>query len=79
MQNFTDFVNNCHLVELEYFRLLYTWFNKIREYSSIFEKLDRDLTNDQWIIYFRDAGVENLPIIGSNHVPIVLHLDQKKL
>ena len=63
-------------MELESFELSYTWFNKRRESSSIFEKLDKVLINDHWIIHFRDARVENLPIIGSDHGPIVLHLDK---
>ena len=45
----------------------------------MFEKLDRVLINDQWILDFRDARVENLFIIGSNHGPIGLHLDKKKM
>ena len=64
-------------MELESFGLPCTWFNKRRESSSIFKKLDRVLTNDQWILNFRDARVENLPIIGSNHGLIVLHLNKK--
>ena len=70
MKFFAEFINNCQLMELESFELLYTSF------SSIFEKLDRVLINDQWIIHFRDANVENIPIIGSYHRPIVLHLDK---
>ena len=79
MQNFANFIDNCHLLELESFGLPYTWFNKRRYFSSIFEKLDRVLINDQWIHSFRDARAENLPIIGSNHRPIVLHLDKRDI
>ena len=70
MHNFAKFINNSHLMELESFGLPYTWFNKRRASSSIFEKIDRVLINDQWILHFRDARVENLPIIGSDHGPI---------
>ena len=66
-------------MELESFGLPYTWFNKRRESSSIFKKLDRVLINDQWIIHFRDARVENLLIIGSDYGSIVFNLDKKKL
>ena len=47
MHNFTEFIDNCHLMEFESFGLPYTWFNKGRESSSIFEKLDRVLIDDQ--------------------------------
>ena len=77
MQNFADLIDNCHLLELESFGLPYTWFNKTRDSSSIFEKLDRVLINDQRIYSFRDARVENLPIIGSNRGPIDLHQDKR--
>ena len=29
--------------------------------------------------YFKDARVENLPIIGSDHGPVVLHLDRRNI
>ena len=77
MQDFAEFIDDCNLMELESFGLPYTWFNKRRESLSIFEKPDRVLTNDQWILYFRDSRVENLPIIGLDHGPIVLNLDKK--
>lgn len=45
IQDFTNFVNNYPLLELECFTP-YTWFNKRKEVSFIFEKLDRVLIND---------------------------------
>ena len=62
-------------MELESFGLPYTWFNKRRGSSSIFEKLDKVLINDQWLLDFRYVRVENL--LGLDHGPIVLHLDKK--
>ena len=50
-----------------------------RNSSSIFEKLDRVLINDQWLLVFRDARVENLPIIGSDHGTIVLYLNKRNI
>ena len=79
MQNFSNFIDNYHLLELESFDLTYIWFNKRRDSSSIFEKLNRVLINDQWFYSFKNARVENPPIIGSNHGPIVLHLDKRDI
>ena len=76
MHMFAEFIDECQLLELESYGLPYTWFNKRNSSSSIFKKLDRVLINDQWIYSFRDARVENLPIIGPDHGPIVLHLDK---
>ena len=77
MHNFFEFIDNSHLMELESFGLPYTWFNKMRESSSIFQKIDRVLIHDQWILHFRDARVENILIIGSDQGPIILYLDKK--
>ena len=41
--------------------------------------MDRVLINDHWLLVYRDARVENLPIIGSDHGPIVLHLDKRNI
>lgn len=77
MHDFAEFINNCHLLELGSFGLPFTWFNKRGDTSSIFENLDRGLINQQQIYSFEDARVENLPIIGSDHGSIVLHLDKR--
>ena len=74
MQDFVDFIDNCQLLDLESFGLPYTWFNKRKDSASIFEKLDRVLIKEQWSSFIKDSRVQNLPIIGSNHGPIVLHL-----
>ena len=45
MKNFVDFIDDYELLELESFGLPYTWFNKRRDSSSIFEKLDEVFCN----------------------------------
>ena len=57
MHMFAEFIDECQLLELESYGLPYTWFNKRSDSSSIFEKLDRVLINDQWIYSFRDSRV----------------------
>ena len=64
MLDFAEFIYSCHQLELESFGLPFTWFNKRSDSSSIFEKLDRILINEQWIYSCRDSRVENLPILG---------------
>ena len=78
MHDFVEFIDSCYLLELESFGLPFTWFNKSCDSSSIFEKLGKVLINEQWLYSFKDARVENLPIIGSDHGSIVLHLDKRK-
>ena len=77
MQDFGDFIDNCQLLDLELFKLPYTWFNKRKDSASIFEKLDRVLINEQWSSFIKDSRVENLLIIGSDHGLIVLHFEKR--
>ena len=77
MQDFGDFIDKYHLLDLESFGLPYTWFNKRKDSASIFEKLDMVLINEQWSSFINDSKVENLLIIGSDHGPIVLHLEKR--
>ena len=44
---------------------------------EVIKKLDRVLINEQWSSFIKDSRVENLPIIGSDHGPIVLHLKKR--
>ena len=46
MHDFVDFIDSCHLLELQSFGLPFTWFNKRDGSDSIFEKLDRVLINE---------------------------------
>ena len=76
MHDFPEFIDSCHLLELESFGLPFTWFNKRGDSSSIFEKMDMVLINEQSIYSFKVARIENLPIIRFDHGPIVLDLDK---
>lgn len=38
----------------------------------IFERLDRTVVNDSWLLQFPEASLENFPILDSDHGPIVL-------
>lgn len=78
LQDSGNFIDSCHLLELESFGLPYTWFNKRKDSSIIFEKLDRVLVDDCWIPFIKDSGVKSLPI-GSNHGPVVLHIDRRTM
>ena len=79
MQDFGEFIDSYHLLELESFGLPYNWFHKSKDSSSIFEKLDRVLINEQWSSSIKDSRVENLSIIGFDHGLIVLHLEKRIL
>lgn len=60
---------------------LFTWKNHRSVASLIKERLDYDVCNPQWCIEFPKVGVVNLPILGSNLMPILLDtaLEREKL
>ena len=55
----------------------FTWTNKHRDHTVIFEKLDRACANTNWLSAFPDTEVENLPIYGSDHGPICVSFSHK--
>ncbi|XP_061993561.1 uncharacterized protein LOC133711457 [Rosa rugosa] len=78
MLNFCDFLNNENLFSLRAFGLPYTWTNKHEDDSLIFERLDRACVNTSLLNDCPDIKLENLPIIGSDHGPICLTLNNIK-
>ncbi|XP_062026488.1 uncharacterized protein LOC133742823 [Rosa rugosa] len=52
--------------------LPFTWSNKHRDNTVIYERLDRVTANPNWFQLFPDCTLQNLPIVGSDHGPILL-------
>lgn len=75
MLNFCEFLNSSGLVSLRATGLPFTWTNKHSDDSVIFERLDRAVVNANFLNSFPNAKLENLPIIGSDHGPIYLSLN----
>ncbi|XP_062021440.1 uncharacterized protein LOC133738015 [Rosa rugosa] len=72
MRNFIHFLNSINVCSLSAEGLPFTWSNKHSDQSLIFERLDRVVANPHWLNLFPFATLENLPISGSDHGPIVL-------
>ncbi|KAL6190619.1 hypothetical protein ACLB2K_037013 [Fragaria x ananassa] len=72
MHNFVSFLNNINVTSLPAEGLPFTWSNKHQDQTTIFEKLDRVVANPSWLQIFPSACVENLPMVGSDHSPVVL-------
>lgn len=50
----------------------YTWTNKRSGWANSKERIDRAFANQQWVMLFPRAVVKHLPLLASNHAPIVL-------
>uniref|UniRef100_A0A2N9EFY2 Endonuclease/exonuclease/phosphatase domain-containing protein n=1 Tax=Fagus sylvatica TaxID=28930 RepID=A0A2N9EFY2_FAGSY len=68
-------LSNLSLLLVEAKGLSYTWMNKRKGNDFVMEKLDRAFANIDWFESYPNCLVTNLPIIGSNHGPIILDTD----
>ncbi|OMP12130.1 reverse transcriptase [Corchorus capsularis] len=70
LQCFRNMMDTCGLFDLHYQGQRFTWLDK-RE-SLIKERIDRAIANMQWMETFAKTQVFNLPIVGSDHSPILV-------
>ncbi|PNT71164.1 hypothetical protein BRADI_2g23916v3, partial [Brachypodium distachyon] len=75
MHCFNHFVKRCGLVDLGFNGPAYTWCNKRFTSKLVFERLDRCLANAGWCDRFPNTNVYNLPILLSDHAPILTITD----
>lgn len=76
---FNNFLHTNNLMDISHIGLPYTWWNSRLEDQAIVERLDRALANPVWLSIYKEAYVENLPIIGSDHGPMLLFLSNQVL
>ncbi|KAK9265469.1 hypothetical protein L1049_012595 [Liquidambar formosana] len=77
INDFMEFIDRCNLIDIGHIGLPYTWYNKREGIDAIFERLDRVLVNLDWLNDYPNAWVDNLPIMGSDHGPILLVTDKE--
>ena len=63
------------LIPIDSKGLPFTWMNKRQGDDFVMEKLDRAFANTEWMEHFSHTVVRNLPIIRSDHGPIILDTD----
>jgi exonuclease III len=74
---FNSIIEMHGLIELDLSDRLYTWSNN--RSNPTFEKLDRFLVNPDWDLMFHNATVRGLDRSLSDHVPLVLQTEEKKI
>ncbi|XP_037479647.1 uncharacterized protein LOC119356771 [Triticum dicoccoides] len=75
MYAFHSMLKICGFFDLGYSGPAYTWTNKRFSSKPIYERLDRCLVNPDWSELFPNTNVFNLPIIFSDHAPILISTD----
>ena len=75
MHAFRSLVKNCGLFDIGYSGPAYTWRGRHNTSKPIHRHLDRCLVNSQWCSFYPNTKVLNLPIILSDHAPILISTD----
>ncbi|WVZ63451.1 hypothetical protein U9M48_013082 [Paspalum notatum var. saurae] len=78
ISNFCAWIKECGLFYLGFHGPAYTWSNKRFSSFPTFQRLDRCLANSDWITTFPNTDVYHLPMLYSDHCPILLNIDSKK-
>jgi endonuclease/exonuclease/phosphatase family metal-dependent hydrolase len=78
MNSFCTHVKRCGFVDLGYDGPAYTWTNK--HFSSIptYERLDRCFGNAEWCVMYPATTIYHLPMLYSDHAPILAVLDSPR-
>lgn len=71
--NFREWKLHNRLIDIPFHGVDFTWTNNRKEKEAIYERLDKAFCNLQWRDNFPQAEVWNLPILISDHSPIILH------
>jgi hypothetical protein len=66
------FVQSNGLIDLGYSGNPFTWNNKRQGRENLRERLDRGLSNKDWVLLFPNSHISHLPASSSNHNPILL-------
>ncbi|XP_074277255.1 uncharacterized protein LOC141600896 [Silene latifolia] len=64
------------LIDVPFFGPRFTWTNSQKNADCIFEKLDRAYATQDWFQIFPNASLLHLPILISDHAPIILRFSQ---
>ncbi|OMO50989.1 reverse transcriptase [Corchorus capsularis] len=71
IKGFRSMIERSSLIDLNYHGQKFTWINR-RDNMLIKERIDRALVNLDWMETYPKSQVFNLPIIGSDHSPLLI-------
>lgn len=73
VKRFVNWKNENGLLDIHTQGVKYTWTNNREGKDTIMEILDKALCNPRWMDKFPNSTVKNLPILLSDHSPIIFH------
>ena len=77
--NFLDWKLRNILLDIPHQGVNYTWTNNRTKDEVIYERIDKAFCNPDWKDTFPEAKIWSLPILLSDHSPIILHLKPQHL
>ena len=78
INTFSEAVKQCGFLNLGYSGPAYTWTNKRFTSTPTFQRLDRCLANAEWCLHYPRTTVFHLPMLRSDHAPILALLDSRR-
>ena len=69
-------LSDLQLCDLMAYGQQFTWMNK-REDSFVMERLDKAFASTEWINHYHLYYLRNLPIIKSDHGPVILDFEHQ--
>ncbi|XP_065633926.1 uncharacterized protein LOC136069391 [Quercus suber] len=69
-QLFQDVIDKCGFIDLGFVGTPYTWQKHFVDGHSIWEKLDRGLATNDWLMKFLGVRIQHLSSNSSNHSPL---------
>ncbi|XP_019177832.1 PREDICTED: uncharacterized protein LOC109173030 [Ipomoea nil] len=73
---FNNWIHSERLIDLGYTGSSFTWMRGVDKPSFKAARLDRALSNIEWKLRFPNAEVQHLPMINSDHSPLLLNTDR---
>ena len=70
MQLFQDVADECGFIDLDFVGPWYTWQKHFFAGHSIWERLDRALATNDWLLRFVGTKVHHLKLDSSDHSPL---------
>uniref|UniRef100_A0A7N2N5Z6 Uncharacterized protein n=1 Tax=Quercus lobata TaxID=97700 RepID=A0A7N2N5Z6_QUELO len=74
-ESFNQLISDLELCELAAFGQRFTWMNNREDDDFVTERLDRAFAIVDWIHTYPSYALQNLPIVHSDHGPIMLDFE----
>lgn len=73
----TGIITKHGLIDVGFSSSPFTWSNGRSGMANIQARLDRGLVNEDWRLLFPDAQLFHLPVLQSDHKPLLMQLKRK--